>query len=138
MLNYRWMAPVLLLISLAAVGCGPTSQVDMGSVTGTVYVDGQPARAGLKLEFDPVTKGVRGSTAVTDESGQYEAVYSLSTNGVRVGACDVKLVPPEIAPSAPGKKRKLPFPEKYYEEIIQVDITPGSNTVDLEISKSKA
>lgn len=131
----RSMAVGLLLLLFVATGCGPHSQVDMGSVTGTVYVDGKPARAGLQLEFDPVGKGVRGSTAVTDKSGRYEAVYSLSTNGVRVGPCEVKLVPPEIAPPAPGKKRQLPFPEEYYEEILQVDINTGSNTVDLQLSK---
>ncbi|MEW4565421.1 hypothetical protein AB1K70_23040 [Bremerella sp. JC770] len=135
MRSRSWIVPGLLFVLLLSVGCGSPSQVEMGSVTGTVYINGEPAGAGLQLEFDPVTKGVRGSTAVTDPSGRYEAVYSLSTNGVRVGSCVVKLVPPETAPSGPGQKRKLPFPESYYEEIRQVTISPGSNTIDLEITK---
>lgn len=124
----------LSVVLLAACGCGPGDKTTFGGVTGTVYIDGKPAPAGLKLEFDPVTKGVRGSTAVTNASGQYEAVYSLSRNGVRQGECVVKLVPPERIP-APGKKRKLPFPEEYYESIQQVNIGPGNITLDLEISK---
>ena len=130
------MAGGLGLLALIAVGCGQQSQVEMGRVTGVVYIDGAPARAGLQIEFDPVTKGVRGSTAVTDDSGQFEAVYSLSTKGVRLGDCVVKLVPPELAPPKPGSKRKLPFPSTYYEEIRQVTIDPGHNMLELEISKS--
>lgn len=136
MSDQRWMAPGLVLLLLVVVGCSSDTQVEMGRVTGTVFVDGAPAGAGLQIEFDPVAKGVRGSTAVTDELGQYEAVYSLSTKGVRVGSCVVKLVPPTIAPPAPGKKRNLPFPAPYYDEIRQVTISPGQNTIDLEIAKT--
>ncbi|MBA2113473.1 hypothetical protein [Bremerella alba] len=136
MCDQRWMAPGLLLILLIAVGCSSgQNQVEMGHVTGQVFVDGEPAGAGLQLEFAPVTKGVRGSTAVTDDSGYYEAIYSLSSNGVRVGPCVVKLVPPATAPPVPGKKRNLPFPEPYYDEIRQITVSPGQNTIDLEISK---
>ncbi|MFN3150845.1 hypothetical protein [Bremerella sp.] len=131
----RWTPTALLLVLLLTAGCGSGSDVSMGTVTGTVFVDGQPAPAGLQIEFDPTTKGVRGSTAVTNDSGQYEAEYSLSTKGVRLGTCVVKLVQPNVAPSAPGQKPKLPFPNEYYEEIRQVDISAGHNTVDLEISK---
>lgn len=136
MCDLKWLTPGILLLVLGVLGCSSGSQVEMGTVTGTVFVDGSPAGAGLQLEFDPVTKGVRGSTAVTDASGNYEAEYSLSTKGVRTGPCVVKLVAPETAPPAPGRKRKLPFPDPYYDEIRQVTISPGHNTVDLEISKS--
>ncbi|MEW4565423.1 hypothetical protein AB1K70_23050 [Bremerella sp. JC770] len=125
---------VLLLTCLVAAGCsGNPGGADLGTVTGTVYVDGQPAPAGIKLQFDPVTKGVRGSTAVTDESGQYQAVYSISRNGVRLGPCVVKMEPPLFSP---GQKRKYPFPEKYYEEITQVEITSGHQSLDLELTRS--
>jgi len=133
----RWIAPGLSLLLLVLLGCSSSSDVEMGTVTGTVFIDGTPAPPGLQLEFDPVAKGVRGSTAVTDESGNYEAVYSLSLKGVRVGPCVVKLVPPMTAPPAPGAKPNLPFPDQYYDEIRQATISPGHNTIDLEISKSK-
>lgn len=126
----------LLLTLLTALGCNNANQAGLGTVTGTVLIDGQPAPAGLQLEFDPVEKGVRGSTAVTDAAGYYEADYSISRKGVRLGECVVKLVPPTNAPPAVGKKRNLPYPDQYYEEIRQVQIEAGSNQVDLEISKS--
>ena len=129
--------PVLLVAVLAFAGCSSNDD-GFGKVTGTVLVDGQPASAGLRIDFDPVTKGVRGSSAVTDDSGQYEAIYSLSRNGVRQGDVVIKLMKPEIPPPAPGKKPKLPFPEEYYEEIQQVNIGPGQHTIDLEISKTGA
>lgn len=128
----------LLLVLLTAVGCGSGSDVSIGTVTGTVFIDGQPAPAGLNIEFDPVAKGVRGSTAVTDDSGNYEAEYSLSTKGVRLGTCVVKLVQPNVAPPAPGQTPKRPFPNEYYEEIRQVNISAGHNTIDLEISKKRS
>ncbi|PQO43269.1 hypothetical protein [Blastopirellula marina] len=125
----------LLLALSAAFGCSPSNQAGLGTVTGSVLIDGQPAPAGLRLEFDPVEKGVRGSTAITNKSGQYEAEYSISRKGVRTGECVVKLVPPETVPTANGKRPKLPFPDQYYEEIRQVNIESGHNTVDIEISK---
>lgn len=121
-----------------ATGCGSNSDVSIGTVTGTLLVDGQPAPAGIRIEFDPVAKGVRGSTAVTDESGNYEADYSLSTKGVRLGTCVVKLELPNEVPPAPGQMPKRPFPNEYYEEIRQVNISAGHNTVDLEISKKRS
>lgn len=124
----------LSLSLLAAVGCSPSNQAALGTVNGTLLIDGQPARAGINLEFDPVEKGVRGSTATTNASGEFEAEYSLTRKGVRLGQCIVKLVPPETAPTARGAKRKLPFPDQYYEEIQQVDITSGYNTIELAIS----
>lgn len=124
-----------LLSCVVAVGCGPGDQAGLGTVTGAVLINGQPAPAGLHLEFDPVEKGVRGSTAVTDSAGRYEAEYSISRKGVRTGQCVIKLVPPETMPSANGKRAKLPFPDNYYEEITQVQVEAGRNTFDLELTK---
>ncbi len=131
--HIKYVPLAIALVAITLPGCGGGSQ--LGAVNGTVTVDGQPAPAGLKIEFDPVEKGVRGSTAVTKDGGHYEAVYSLSRNGVRTGPCVVKLVFPEVAPK-PGKKPSLPYPEQYYEKIKQVEISSWSNTVDLELSKS--
>lgn len=137
MFSDRYVPLLAAFMLISIVGCGGGNQSDLARVTGTVLVDGQPAPAGVKLEFDPVTQGVRGSTAVTDASGAYEAVYSISRNGVRLGECVVKLAVPEVAPSKPGQKPKLPFPEKYYQEIRRVDITGGSNQLDFEISQTE-
>lgn len=134
----RWTPLGLMLVLLITTGCGSSSDVSIGTVTGKVFIDGQPAPAGIRIEFDPVAKGVRGSTAVTDESGNYEADYSLSTKGVRLGTCVVKLEQPTEAPPAPGQMPKRPFPNEFYEEIRQVNISAGHNTVDLEISKKRS
>lgn len=130
------LSALLLLALIATVGCGSSNQASLGTVTGILLVDGQPARAGINLEFDPVEKGVRGSTATTNAAGQFEAEYSITRKGVRLGQCVVKLVPPETVPTAGSGKRKLPFPEQYYDEIQQVDITSGHTSLELAISKS--
>ena len=135
MFHSKLLTLSLSLLLLVLVGCG-SNKDGLGTVTGTLLIDGKPAPAGVRLEFDPVTKGVRGSTAITNESGQFEAIYSISKNGVRQGECVVKLMPPDAPPPTPGKKPKLPFPEKYYEEIIQVDIGPGDHSFELEISRN--
>lgn len=128
---------LVLLLSLSATGgCGKKEDVEFGSVTGTLTIDGQPAPAGVKLVFDPLKKGVRGSIATTDESGYFEAVYSASRNGVRIGECVIKLEPPLVVPTAGSGKPKLPYPEKYYEEIQQVNVDGGHTALELEISKA--
>ncbi|TWT39466.1 hypothetical protein [Blastopirellula retiformator] len=129
---------LLLLLSLSAIGgCGKKEDVEFGSVTGTLMIDGQTSPAGVKLVFDPLEKGVRGSIATTDESGFFEAVYSASRNGVRTGACVIKLEPPLVVPKTGSGKPKLPYPEKYYEEIQQVNVHGGHTTLELKISKAE-
>ncbi|MBR9804015.1 carboxypeptidase regulatory-like domain-containing protein, partial [bacterium] len=65
-------------------GCGGSSDTpDLGSVSGTVTIDGAPA-SNVTVTFTPV-EGGRASTGTTSSSGHYNLVYSPSEAGAVLG-----------------------------------------------------
>lgn len=73
-------------ICVSFVGCGgggPDDMPDVGQVTGTITIDGQPA-ANLMVTFQP-TAG-RPSYDTTDEAGKYELQYNADTKGAKIGS----------------------------------------------------
>ena len=124
-----------LLVCAACVTAGCGNPDGIAQLEGTVTIDGKPAPEGLAITFDPVEKGVRGSSGITDGKGNYHAIYSIHQDGVAIGECVARLTNGiDTAPPKPGKKVKSPYPEKYYLEIKRFTVEPGSNTVDLEIT----
>lgn len=141
---------IISLLSIAAlalcvVGCGD----GLSSLKGTVTIDGQPAPAGVSLEFQPTDPNGLPSYAVTDASGAYEAAFTHKKKGIQPGETIVRLAPSEIEEPMPvigpdGKpvksdKPKNPLanlPGDYYKQIETFTVNPGSNTKDIEL-KSK-
>lgn len=130
----KFAALVLAFAALPLIGCGGPS-VPVGSVSGTVTIDGQPA-SGVTVSFQPVESG-RGSTGVTNEEGYYELVYSASTEGALIGKHKVGIRGPEpgfddaaTATSAVLKESASIKPE-YLRMQKDVEVTAGSNTIDL-------
>ncbi len=76
---------LLVLLALAAAGCGPG--VGTVPVRGTVLVDGEPV-SGVTVQFSPVT-GERPSTGFTDGSGQFVLRYNKDIAGVLPGRQNV-------------------------------------------------
>jgi hypothetical protein len=65
-------------------GCGGSSdQPELGTVTGTVYMDDKPL-PNVWVMFSPTTTG-RTSMARTDENGEYELLYLEGTEGANIG-----------------------------------------------------
>ena len=56
---------------------------DVGQVTGTITVDGQPT-ANLMVTFQPGSG--RPSYATTDDAGKYELQYNADTMGAKIGS----------------------------------------------------
>jgi len=127
----------ITLASLLAVclGCGPSG---MPTLTGTVTIDGKPAPAGISFQFSPVQPGGSSSFAQTDEQGNYAAQFSMRQEGIQEGTHRVQLMPGFFPPDMePNEARRLnplkKVPKTYYEEVTQVTIEPGSNTLDITL-----
>jgi len=115
-----------ILVVLAAAGCQRI--VD---VTGTVTLDGKPAR-GVIVVFDPPTTDRPRGVASTDEQGVYRLrrLGPGSKPGVPTGSYTVKVMSDM---DNPGGGR---IPEKYYRDSpLSRDVSgPSPHTYDIELT----
>lgn len=122
-------------ILAACLGCGGGGDVPkLGSVTGTVKIDGQPA-PNVMVNFTPVDGG-RPSSGVTDSSGVYKLTYSSSDMGAVLGKHTVKIdnhVDYDMnAVGAPMEVKDGKVTKDYAKLKKEVEVKAGSNTIDLE------
>ena len=110
-IHYGFFAAMLIGFA-ASVGCGSGA---LPSLSGTVTIDGNPAPAGVALQFSPTSEGGSPSYAQTDANGNYEAQFSFNKTGIQPGEHSVKLIPgsvetpmPEIGSRGGRAKTKIP------------------------------
>ncbi|NCA10653.1 hypothetical protein EBR56_02405 [bacterium] len=123
---------------LALIGCG---RRDIGATaSGRVTIDGQPAPAGLRLDFQPQGSGGSPSTGVTDAAGRYELWFTAAHKGVMPGECRVMLQPgresgPDGHPRIPEALKALRLPEAYAGDRSPLlrTVKPGHNTIDISL-----
>jgi len=146
----RSLSVILLCTCISnLVGCGD----GLSSLNGHVTIDGQPAPAGVELEFAPVGPTGSSSYASTDASGSYEANFTFQKTGILAGEHSVRLVPggspigpstmPVIGPDGkPVAEMNAPerpkFPEHYFQEIQRITIESGSNQIDIPLTTASA
>jgi len=135
-MNRRKMFLWIAAISVTGwTGCGPSSGPALGTVSGTVTLDGQPLPNAM-VSFYPNEQG-RSSHGTTDADGQYQLKFTGFKDGAMVGQHTVKIETgvqmSEDAPSAP--KRQTQLPEIYNENSeLGAEVTRGSNTFDFDLS----
>lgn len=112
----------LLVAALSLGGCsggGPT----LGSVTGTVTLDGRPL-ADADVEFAP--REGRGSIGVTDGQGRYELFYTNARKGGLVGTHTVRI--------GNGAKGAVKTPARYNRDSeLTVDVKAGVNELNFDL-----
>lgn len=97
-------------------GCGGGDRPELGSVTGTVTMDGKPL-PNVWVMFNPTTGG-RTAIARTNEQGEYELMYLEGTPGVNIGSHMVAITTynedelEELKASSGGPVNE-PIPAKY-------------------------
>jgi hypothetical protein len=140
----RWLLliPVLLLAPLV-VGCGGRGGADRGAVTGTVKLDGKLLEQG-SIRFVP-TGGARGSVAGGKiENGRYQLPAKMGPavgrNRVQIQAMRKtgKMVPKAFGrpgEMVPEQVEAIP-PRFNSKSDLNVEITPGDNTADFDVSSS--
>ncbi|MCA9130960.1 MAG: hypothetical protein KDB22_27940 [Planctomycetales bacterium] len=121
-----------LLISV--LGC---SSGDMGSVTGTVHLDGKPLEGALVTFYpeidgkDPMSGG-GASMGRTDAEGNYELTYNRDEMGAQVGKHLVYIETlQESGGGDYGAGRGEEVPKRYNSQSeLHVEVKPGRNTID--------
>lgn len=124
MIRSRFARAACGLLLLSVCGCGTGDRPELGEVTGTVTLDGQPL-IGVIVMFTP-DEG-RPATGQTDAFGKYELVYRYGVNGAKIGPNTVSLVWPtgETGPAIPK--------EYGAESKVKVEVEPGDNVFDYDL-----
>jgi hypothetical protein len=125
----------LLTLCVAVAGCGggASDLPDLGRVSGTVTIDGEPT-SDVSVMFAPVDGG-RSSSGVTDSSGKYVLYYNPSTEGALPGVHNVHISShvdfDPNDPEAPMLPPEGNVPSDYKSIEKQATVKAGSNTIDL-------
>jgi hypothetical protein len=116
----------LALAMLTAAGCGGSGdRPELGEVTGTVTLDGQPLK-GVIVMFTPDSG--RPASGVTDESGRYELIYRYGVSGAKAG-------PNTVSFEYPTGDSGPPIPAKYGgQSTLKKHVESGDNAFDFELS----
>jgi len=116
---------------LALSGCGGADHPPLGSVSGTVTMDGDPL-VGVMVLFKPEVG--RAAVGTTDEDGHYTTEYTYRVPGAKTGPTTVMMEWPL------GAKDTKPLAERYTTKSeLKVEVKPGSNTFDFDLkSDAKA
>lgn len=127
-----------LCTSLLLAGCGGgvDDYPDMGTVYGTVTLDGNPLE-GASVIFVPKAPGSRSSFGTTDSGGYYELAYSANMDGAKVGEHTVRISTFKSPdPNTPGDKgAKETLPNKYNSKTtLTKTVENSSNKFDFELT----
>lgn len=138
----------LSLFCLCQLGCGSNGdQPELGTVNGTVTLDGQPL-VGVAVVFQP--DNGRPSRGMTDAEGKYELTYIRQTKGAKVGPHRVEVAPNEEGgveetesnagegPAAGTKPSSKPsVPARYNSKSeLKVEVKSGANKIDFELKSN--
>ncbi|WP_157606011.1 hypothetical protein [Schlesneria paludicola] len=130
----KCLGVTLLLFALA--GCG-RSEVELGSVSGRVTLDGQPLR-GVFIVFQPDNR--KPALALLDSDGKFTLRYNVKHVGTVVGKQGIYLKKPlsdqldEVRQA--GIDEPSPFPKKFEQIFETVDVKSGRNHFNLELKSS--
>lgn len=129
MMSRRLTPWLFLLLAAALNGCGGSAEVPaLGTVTGTVTLDGEPL-VGVNVVFKPADG--RAATGLTDAEGKYTLMYNSNNPGSKTGANKVAMEWPTGASDA-----KL-LPSKYTSKSeLTADVVAGSNTFDFNLEST--
>jgi len=119
-------------------GCGGRGdRPDLGTVRGTVTLDGAPLDL-ARVTFEPA-KG-RPSNGLTNASGEFELDYLAGIEGAVIGPHEVRISTNDLLEDrVTGKRTMIPerVPDTYNTKtILKVDVHPGENKVSFDL-KSK-
>ncbi len=129
-------------MSLMVVGCGgaPGDQPDLGTVTGTVTMNGQPL-SGVMVVFSP--ENGRSSMGQTDAEGKYELEYVGDTKGAKVGQHSISITTAQNDSSEEeggggeegGAPSKETIPPAYNTQTtLTEEVKPGENIINFTLT----
>lgn len=117
------------------VGCGGSADApELGTVTGNMTFDNEPL-PNATLTFSPVESG-RPSSAVTDDDGDYELLYTFDNAGAPPGKYQVSITSATTTTDDAGNDVDVPerLPAKYNSQTeLEEEVKPGPNTIDFKL-----
>ena len=125
-----WLAAVLLLVG--TIGCGRS---DLGKVTGTITLDGEPLADALVL-MTPVTGG-RPAGGRTNSSGNYEIVHDRSSKGAIFGEHVVEISTGDELANDDDTVTVIAerIPAKYNQDSeLRATVEAGKNVFDFDLT----
>jgi len=127
--------PMMVCLAVAGclVGCGAQDGAPLGTVTGTVTLEGKPVE-GVTVQFQP-EQGVP-SYGTSDEEGKYELAYVGPKMGAEVGRHTVQLSYTGEDSSGDPLPMDIRIPREFGpgSKVVR-EVEPGQNTFDLEITE---
>ena len=136
--SFNGLGCIALLVIVLVSGCQrpPADQPELGIVTGTITLEGQPLN-GANVLFQPASG--RPSIAATDEKGHYSLSYKLRVPGAKIGQHQVQVTTyrpnrdPQDA-SSPEVPESLPARYNSQSELT-ADVKPGQNEISFDLKK---
>jgi hypothetical protein len=129
------VAACLLVVSS---GCG-SSGPELGQVTGTVTLDGQPVPR-ASITFAPAEKGPS-SLGGTNKDGRYKLLYNTDRQGAVLGKHNVTIRSLEQDTDEDGKSSgpaPVKVPAKYSQAgELTAEVKAGSQEVNFELNSKK-
>ena len=125
------LAGVVLAICLGGCGGGGEELPELGLVTGTVTLNGEPLPDVL-VTFQPES-GAQSSQGTTDEEGAYEIIYgdfAAGIEGAVLGSHTVTIVQGD--PANVPDDEKLPARYNMNSEL-KADVQAGENSIDFDL-----
>jgi len=121
------VVPLVYWLSSMLLG-GGADRPDLGFVTGTVTLDGDPLE-GAVIEFRPEAgsrpgSGKAASSGRTDEEGKYTLSYVRDVEGAVLGEHKIIIRPP--------RSIRLPIHYNLRTKLVR-KVEPGNNTIDFEL-----
>lgn len=121
-------ACVIIVATLACLGCASDDRPPIGQVTGVVTINGQPT-AGLGVLFSQ--KGFRSSSGYTNEQGEYELKYIKDAMGAAVGPHRVRI---EFISQEGAGPRRGRIPPRYNRNTeLTAQVEPGDNVFNFDL-----
>lgn len=125
---------LLAVVVVVFVGCGRSDLPELGTVSGTLTLDGKPLPHAI-VNFTP-TEG-RPSRGETDDEGQYTLMYLTDARGALVGQHKVTVtltvtdemddLPEGAAPTGPI------LPPTASNGSIMKEVKAGDNEIDIDL-----
>jgi len=122
---------VLCVLCLFVLGCGRGDLPDLGYVSGTVKMDGEPL-PGVVVRFNSEGGG-RPGAGLTNSEGEYELTYVAGVEGTKLGPALVA-ISTEWPEGEPPDGESEPIPSKYNSKTtLKETVVAGNNTFDFNL-----
>jgi hypothetical protein len=126
----QWLFFAILALAPAIAGCGGDDR--FATVEGVVTIDGS-AVEGVEIIFEPTFPQGSPSIGFTDASGRYQAMFTPTKAGAMVGTHRIRVRAHQIDGDGNAVVLADIPPEYDSESEREFEVTPGSNTFDLNV-----